>query len=348
MVWAVDLDSDSNPAVDALNSGSYGSSSTSNVSQKQINAQMKYATTSYNGATLGLFWTPCLPPGSQTYPQGYQALTRGHGKVFDVDLNHISGEGCHGEYQDHLMGLKTLTARRWRKWLQSCVVCSQCFDVLQLRLGGGGGNAGLCNSKCPNNYIQISKNTHVGGDRTSCDVLRYRPYCCQSITGYSPGFCYAKALDHVLAGSLAARQDLSGVTEYVYSNLGTSNKKRDESNETDYHPDIAERNADLVANMLSKRGDVIYCATCIGSGALPLGAIPVDIPFIRKSCCYWRLLGILYLYVECADSVAYFKLKGQEDCQIHNYERHYHLLHHESDLRRLKVPTSLLELPLRR
>jgi len=98
MVWAVDLDSDTNPAVDALNSGSYGSSSTTGIAQKQLNAQMKFATSSYNGATLGVFWTPCLPPGSQDCPPGYQALTRGHGKVFDIDLNHISGEGCHGEY----------------------------------------------------------------------------------------------------------------------------------------------------------------------------------------------------------------------------------------------------------
>jgi len=142
----------------------------------------------------------------------------------------------------------------------------------------GAHNAGLCNAKCPNNWIQISKNTHVGGNKIGCDVLRYTPYCCQTVTGYSPGYCYATSLDHVLSGSLAARQDPSGVTEYVYSNLANSKKKRDESNDTDYHPAVAERNKDLEANMLSKRGDVTYGAGCLGSGFLPIGAIPVDIP----------------------------------------------------------------------
>jgi len=97
MVWAIDMDSDETPAADALNSGSYGSQSAIDTVQQQVNAQMRYATSSYNGATLGIFWTPCLPPGSQDCPQGYQILTRGHGKVFDMDLNHLSGEGCHGK-----------------------------------------------------------------------------------------------------------------------------------------------------------------------------------------------------------------------------------------------------------
>lgn len=88
MTWALDLD-------DPVNSTSL----TNLVSRSGLvmDAVVKSATVYSNSATLGIFWTPCLPSGSDVCPPGYNALTFGHGKVFDADLGHLTGEGCHGE-----------------------------------------------------------------------------------------------------------------------------------------------------------------------------------------------------------------------------------------------------------
>ena len=88
MVWALDFDDPSTTAsIDHLNSKGLQS----------YNALVDKATTTSNAATLGIFWTPCLPPGSQNCPPGYDPLVWGHGKVFDADLQHLTGEGCHGK-----------------------------------------------------------------------------------------------------------------------------------------------------------------------------------------------------------------------------------------------------------
>jgi hypothetical protein len=51
-----------------------------------------------NSYALGLFWTTCLPIGTaKSCPPGYHPIAFGHGKVFDADLNHLTGEGCHGK-----------------------------------------------------------------------------------------------------------------------------------------------------------------------------------------------------------------------------------------------------------
>jgi len=120
MAWALDLDTTDNQAIDALNTGNNTFSET---------PQIKVATNFYNGATLGIFWTPCLPPGSQFCPQGYKSIAEGHGKVFDADLNHLSGEGCHGGGN----GFNRVLCAPTSVYMDGCA--------------WGSFNAGLCNSK---------------------------------------------------------------------------------------------------------------------------------------------------------------------------------------------------------
>jgi chitinase len=91
MVWALDLDK---PGKDRsvnnlLNAGtSVG---------KWNTLQSKRAITRSNALSLGLFWSACAPVGSvDVCPKGYRPIAFGHGKVFDADLSHLTGEGCHG------------------------------------------------------------------------------------------------------------------------------------------------------------------------------------------------------------------------------------------------------------
>jgi chitinase len=59
--------------------------------------QSKRAITRSNALSLGLFWSACAPVGSvDVCPKGYRPIAFGHGKVFDADLSHLTGEGCHG------------------------------------------------------------------------------------------------------------------------------------------------------------------------------------------------------------------------------------------------------------
>lgn len=90
VVWAVDLD--------ALGDGSGINALLSD--NGKTSADMRAALNHDNGASLGVFWTPCLPPsvwaGGDSCPPGYRATYLGYGKVFDADLSHLEGQGCRG------------------------------------------------------------------------------------------------------------------------------------------------------------------------------------------------------------------------------------------------------------
>lgn len=92
MVWALDLDAvGANGAIDNL----------ATLGQGGISLDLKQAVLKSNSMTLGLFWTGCLPKTSQSpCPKGFREIAQGHGKVFDADLAHSTGEGCHGMFKE--------------------------------------------------------------------------------------------------------------------------------------------------------------------------------------------------------------------------------------------------------
>jgi chitinase len=94
MVWALDLDKpgDDRSINTLIKSGLSPDS-------KWTTLQSKRAVRKSNELSLGLFWTACQPKNTEwVCPKGYSPLAFGHGKVFDADLNHLTGEGCHGKY----------------------------------------------------------------------------------------------------------------------------------------------------------------------------------------------------------------------------------------------------------
>ncbi|KAI6914076.1 hypothetical protein D0869_03271 [Hortaea werneckii] len=95
MVWALDLD---NPIEQTSVNDLLGSEMSLNSKWNTIS--LRRAITRSNALTLGLFWTACQPPSGtadgKMCPEGYRPIAMGHGKVFDADLNHLTGEGCHG------------------------------------------------------------------------------------------------------------------------------------------------------------------------------------------------------------------------------------------------------------
>lgn len=124
MVWALDLDK---PGRDTSINKLIGSGS---LDSKWNSLSSKRAITRSNSMTLGLFWSTCQPIGTPYMcPKGYRAIAYGHGKVFDADMNHLTGEGCHGGNNAFKSpGSKPLTKCRWRhQWLpEGSVCCGEC------------------------------------------------------------------------------------------------------------------------------------------------------------------------------------------------------------------------------
>ncbi|RMY97491.1 hypothetical protein D0864_04757 [Hortaea werneckii] len=94
-VWALDLDK---PIEQTSVNNLLGSEMSLN--SKWNTLASRRAIIRSNVLTLGLFWTACQPPfggaDGKMCPEGYRPIALAHGKVFDADLNHLTGEGCHG------------------------------------------------------------------------------------------------------------------------------------------------------------------------------------------------------------------------------------------------------------
>ncbi|KAI7566246.1 hypothetical protein KC319_g5436, partial [Hortaea werneckii] len=93
-VWALDLDK---PIEQTSVNNLLGSEMSLN--SKWNTLASRRAIIRSNVLTLGLFWTACQPPfggaDGKMCPEGYRPIALAHGKVFDADLNHLTGEGCH-------------------------------------------------------------------------------------------------------------------------------------------------------------------------------------------------------------------------------------------------------------
>lgn len=86
-VWALDLDSVGlEEGIDSLLE-----------SDSRLPTKLRSTISYENGLSLGMFWTPCLPPTAlNPCPDGFSPLIWAHGKVFDADLSNVSGMGCYG------------------------------------------------------------------------------------------------------------------------------------------------------------------------------------------------------------------------------------------------------------
>ncbi|RMY23372.1 hypothetical protein D0867_02086, partial [Hortaea werneckii] len=95
IVWALDMDK---PMEQTSMNSLLGSEMSLNSKWNTLSSRR--AITRSNALTLGLFWTACQPPSGgaagKMCPEGYRPIALGHCKVFDADLNHLTGEDCHG------------------------------------------------------------------------------------------------------------------------------------------------------------------------------------------------------------------------------------------------------------
>lgn len=141
----------------------------------------------------------------------------------------------------------------------------------------GSGRVGkACNSKCDNGWLTVTRNSHIGGQKSGCKSGTYAPFCCQSITALSQHWCYATTTDHLLSGSLAGRTDTSGVSDFDYAaGVGPNVNRRDLATK-EIRNKTEKRDIKSRKPAVKKRSGTGY--GCIGSGYLPLYAIPVDIP----------------------------------------------------------------------
>lgn len=247
MVWALDLDTlgSTDNAISNL--------ALSGDKTKGTTVERLAAVTRSNGMSLGLFWTVCLPKDTTApCPTGFRAIAWGHGKVFDADLQYNTGEGCHGG------GVKGFQRAL-------CAASNVLFESIQW---GPGAASKACNSKCPDNWLTLTKNSHITGQGSGCKSGKYAPLCVYDMRAlYTSNTCNSNAAGQALSGGLALRQDVAGTTDFDYED---GDEDGTALLQVRQHREIQARKE------TNRKRSFLSGAGCLD--ALPLGDIALDVP----------------------------------------------------------------------
>ncbi|KAI7336592.1 hypothetical protein KC315_g2679 [Hortaea werneckii] len=240
MVWALDLDK---PNKQTSANNLLGSELSLNSKWNTLSS--KRAITRSNPLALGLFWTACQPPsgglGERMCPEGYRPIAMGHGKVFDADLNHLTGEGCHGGgvngYQRAL-----------------CAAANVQYGSLQW---GPGSRSKACNSKCPRGWVTLTKNSHISGQKSGCKSRKYAPLCAYDMLKQETfGTCYSTFDSHILSGGYSQQIDLE--EQFGFNLVGGP------------RPPLRRRSKQ------GARRSILGSSDC--GGSLPIGDLSINVP----------------------------------------------------------------------
>lgn len=266
MVWALDLDtlgsSDS-----AINSLALSGDKTNGTTVERL-----AAVTTSNSMSLGMFWTVCLPKDTTApCPTGFRAIAWGHGKVFDADLQYNTGEGCHGG------GVKGFQRAL-------CAASNVLFESIQW---GPGAASKACNSKCPDNWLTLTKNSHITGQKSGCKSGKYAPLCVYDMRAlYTSDTCNSNSAGQSLSGGLALREDVAGTTGFDYDDADGGEEDEDGTVlRVRQHREVQTRKKEK-RSFLSGGG-------CLGE--ISLGEIALEIPATRVS---FYESGTSYLYYD--------------------------------------------------
>lgn len=250
MVWALDLDSTgSDSSIDNL---ALSGDKTTGTSIERLTAVSRS-----NSMSLGMFWTVCLPKDTTSpCPQGFRAIAWGHGKVFDADLQYNTGEGCHG---GGVGGFQRAL----------CAASNVLFESIQW---GPGSASKACNSKCPDRWLTLTKNSHITGQKSGCKSGKYAPLCVYDMRALDLYHsCYSNAAGQLLSGGLSLREDDSGIADFDYDDSdsdGTALQVRQ-------HREIQARKVERRQGQKQKRG-FLSGGGCLDD--IPQGDIALDIP----------------------------------------------------------------------
>lgn len=149
-------------------------------------------------------------------------------------------------------------------------------DTLKLECQWGpGARSKACNSLCPEGWITLTKNSHIGGQDVGCKNGRYAPLCCQSIKGFqSDGdVCYGDVRNQHLAGGLGQKRTIGNSRAYRWVSKDGGSvavKSHDEMRARQVRDD------DRLG--LSQEHGVDLVGGC--PGALPRDHLGVDIPAV--------------------------------------------------------------------
>lgn len=257
MVWALDLDTlgSSDSATDSL--------ALSGDKTKGTTVERLTAVSTSNSMSLGMFWTVCLPKDTTTAcPEGFRAIAWGHGKVFDADLQYNTGEGCHG---GGVNGFQRAL----------CAANNVLFESIQW---GPGAASKACNSKCPDNWLTLTKNSHITGQGSGCKSGKYAPLCVYDMRAlYTSNTCNSNAAGQALSGGLALREDVAGTTDFDYDDTSDDEDDDDDEDGTALR---VRQHREIQTRKKQKRS-LLSGGGCLG--AIPLGDIALEIPATQMS-----------------------------------------------------------------
>lgn len=154
------------------------------------------------------------------------------------------------------------------------VLCVE--DTLKLECQWGpGARSKACNSVCPEGWITLTKNSHIGGQDVGCKSGRYAPLCCQAIKGFHSNgdVCYGDVRNQHLAGGLGERRVVGGRRAYRWV------ASDGESSSVESHGSVRARQVrDEDELGLRREHGVDVVGGC--PGALPRDHLGLDIPAV--------------------------------------------------------------------
>lgn len=150
-----------------------------------------------------------------------------------------------------------------------CAARNVLFD--EIRWGPGSASK-ACNSKCPQGWVMLSKNSHVAGQKSGCKSGKYAPLCVfgMRISRYTAA-CATDMTSQFFSGGLSIRKDLEGISSFDFEDNSGDRET--------VSPHLAEFRS-LQARRQERR---TKNKRSIGSGnpcdgRLPLDYLPLDIP----------------------------------------------------------------------
>lgn len=158
------------------------------------------------------------------------------------------------------------------------------------------GPGAACNSKCPDKWLTLTKNSHITGQKSGSKSGKYAPLCVYDMRAlYTSSTYNTNAAGQSLSGGLSLREDDAGTTDFDYNYSDSDDGKDDDGTalRVRQHREIQARKVEKREEQKKQKRGFLSGSGCLG--AIPMGDIALDIPATQLS--FWNS-GTSYCYFD--------------------------------------------------